>query len=111
MVARVALRNEPARGTSPPTGDHKGPPIHLPSTLAPTEPGPVFVLHLTPIALSTMDYTGHASPLCTSNVYHLLWIKRPPLPLHTTIAEFVMQEVVSGGIIECNVSHRRTYGW
>jgi len=28
-------------------GDHKGPPIHFPSTLAPTEPGPGFVLSLT----------------------------------------------------------------
>src|SRR5258708_25887208 len=33
------LRNGPARGTTPPTGDHKGPLSHLPSTLAPTESG------------------------------------------------------------------------
>src|SRR5258708_36327275 len=55
-------------------------------------------------------YTSHARPLYRSDVYHLLRIEWPSLPLHTTVAEFAMQEVVGGGIIEGDVFHGRTYG-
>jgi hypothetical protein len=78
--ARVALRNGPARGTTPPTGhtvpqtaSRKVPTPHHP-TPPPTEPGSVFVLNLTPRG----DTPAGGEAPCTPIPYQFLAIWLAP---------------------------------